>query len=748
MEQVDYLNSLNPQQRKAVAAPEGQILVLAGPGSGKTRVLTHRIAYVIDSLGVRPDQILAVTFTNKAAREMGERADKLLGRPNGVWLGTFHGICARILRREVSYLPLAPNFVIFDADDQVALVRRAVRDLNLDEKMYRPASVHGVISNAKNNLMTPEQLPVKNYREEVIQRVYARYQQLLLENNAVDFDDLLMLAVQLFWENPSVRERYAQRFHHVLVDEFQDTNGTQYELVKAFSSYHHNLFVVGDEDQSIYRWRGADYHNVMRFESDYPAHQKILLEQNYRSTQMVLDAATAVIRRNLHRTHKELFTSRGPGDKIVLYEASDDHAEAAYVVDSIRQWLDNRKSGAKGGDFAVMYRTNAQSRLLEEAFLRAGIPYRLVGAQRFYGRREVKDVLAFLRLVHNPSDEVSLNRVINVPARGIGDKTIVALQLAARKARTTPGKLLLDLGRNGNASAHWAEFNGRSGILLSDFGAMVAGWIQAKEDMPLPQLLDKILEDTDYQNYIDDNTDEGHDRWDNVKELKRLSYEWAERGLAEFLETVALVSDADTVPEHADAPTLLTLHAAKGLEFPQVFIVGLDEGILPHSRSKDDPEEMAEERRLFYVGITRAKDRLYLVRADSRSSYGSYEMQDPSQFLQDLPDELVKRDGARRSGYGSSYRDYRKATTWDDSESGITRTKFPEPEPRKVIRPARSLERKYQPAMRVRHPSWGEGMVIESRVDSEGEETVDIMFESVGFKRVIASLANLEIIRK
>ncbi|HZW03623.1 MAG TPA: 3'-5' exonuclease, partial [Anaerolineaceae bacterium] len=492
----------------------------------------------------------------------------------------------------------------------------------------------------------------------------------------------------------------------------------------------------------------ADYRNVMRFETDYPAAEKVLLEQNYRSTQTVLDAARSVICQNTHRTDKHLFSDRGSGERITLYEAVDDHAEAAYVVDSIRQWLGGKR--AHGGDFAIMYRTNAQSRLLEEAFLRAGIPYRLVGAQRFYGRREVKDMLAFLRLVHNPNDEVSLKRVVNVPARGIGEKTLVTLDLAARKAHLTGGQLLLSLGREGNASPHWKEFSGRSGILLSDFGALLDGWHTAKDDLDLPGLFDKIVADTGYRDFIDDNTEEGHDRWENVQELRRLAFEFREKGLAEFLENVALVSDQDTLPEQLDAPTLLTLHAAKGLEFPQVFIVGMDEGILPHSRSRDDPEEMAEERRLFYVGLTRAKDRLYLVRADRRSNYGGYEEQIPSQFLDDLPDKLLQREGARRSGWGNDYRSFRKATAWDEyvtskrSDSGGGAA-VPPPG-KSAVRPARSLERKYRPSMRVKHAAWGEGMVIDSRVDSEGEETVDVMFESVGFKRVLASLANLEVL--
>ncbi len=406
--------------------------------------LTYRIAYLIGRLGVQPYHILAVTFTNKAAREMQNRVEKLLGgKMQGLWLGTFHAMCARILRREADLLPVKANFVIFDEDDQLALVKRAIRELDLNEKLYRPTSIHSAISKAKNDLLTPESFPATNHREDVVKKVYARYQDLLIANNAVDFDDLLLDTARLLEENPAVREKYARRFEHILVDEFQDTNQAQYLLLSHLASFHHHLFVVGDEDQSIYRWRGADYRNVLRFEEDFPQGTKVLLEQNYRSTQTVLDAARAVIDRNPNRTPKALFSDRGRGDKITLYEASDDYAEAAYVVDTIAQAIGARR--AQPGDFAIMYRTNAQSRLLEEAFLRSGMAYRLVGAQRFYGRREVKDVISYLRLVYNPDDEASLGRIINVPPRGIGDKTMIALQLRAQQTQQSVGQILIDL---------------------------------------------------------------------------------------------------------------------------------------------------------------------------------------------------------------------------------------------------------------------------------------------------------------
>ncbi|HZU87574.1 MAG TPA: UvrD-helicase domain-containing protein, partial [Anaerolineaceae bacterium] len=649
-----------------VTSAAQHVLVLAGPGSGKTRVLTHRIAHLIRSCNVQPFSIIAVTFTNKAAKEMGARLESLLeGQAEGVWLGTFHAICARILRREANLLAVNANFVIMDADDQLALVRRVLKELNLDEKLYRPQAIHATISNAKNMMIWPEDFSSRSYRDEVAKRVYKRYNELLQTNNALDFDDLLLWTVRLLDENPAVRERYARRFDHLLVDEFQDTNAVQYTLLKLLAALPSNcLFVVGDEDQSIYRWRGADYRNVLRFEEDYPTAEKVLLEQNYRSTQTVLEVARAVIDRNLHRTPKHLFSDRGRGDRVIVYDAADDRAEAAYVVDTVRQWLTGGK--AKGGDFAIMYRTNAQSRLLEEAFLHAGMAYRLVGAQRFYGRREVKDMIAYLRLVENPADELSLLRAINTPPRGIGDKTILALQLAARQASLTAGDVLLELGREGQNSPHWKALGGRGAVVLSDFGALMVNWLEMRDQATLPALFDRIVADIVYQPYIEDGSEEGSDRWGNVQELRKLAYEYQERGLTAFLESLALVSDQDTLPDQASAPTLLTLHAAKGLEFKQVFITGLDEGLMPHSRSKDDPEEMEEERRLFYVGLTRAKDRLYLLRARSRASYGSVEYQEPSRFLEDIPAEFVTQQQGTRSSFSSGSSRSRHTSTDDD----------------------------------------------------------------------------------
>jgi len=501
----------------------------------------------------------------------------------------------------------------------------------------------------------------------------------------------------------------------------QPYNGEVYDLeVDNLHNYLAGGIVVHN---SIYRWRGADYRNVKRFEQDYPDCQVVLLEQNYRSRQTILDAAMSVIDRAPHRRRKKLFTERGQGERLFYYEANDDYGEASFVVDSIVQLVASKQYEA--GDCAVMYRTNAQSRLLEEAFLAARLPYRLVGAQRFYGRREVKDIIACLRLVHNPADEISLDRVINVPPRGIGEKTMLALHTTARGANVSPSALLFDLAR-GDASPFWPQFTGRAVLPLADFGALLANWRAEAPRATITELFDRIAADINYKAYLDDGTEEGAERWENVQELRRLTVEYESRPLTEFLENVALISDQDTLTEGQNAPTLLTLHAAKGLEFGVVFIVGLDDGILPHSRSFDEPEAMEEERRLFYVGITRAKDRLYLIRCLRRGGRGYAEETYPSRFLDDIPPELL--DGKSRAG--------RSSQTFSSTPSWTTPSA---PQPAAVKRAA------FAAGMRVHHPVWGEGIVLTSRIQDD-DETVDVVFESVGNKRLAASLANLKVI--
>jgi DNA helicase-2/ATP-dependent DNA helicase PcrA len=732
---ANLLAELNPQQQKAVAAPPGPILVLAGPGSGKTRVLTFRIAYLIAAMDVPAYQIMAVTFTNKAAREMGHRVQDLLGKKaEGLWLGTFHAMCGRILRREADHLPVDSNFVIFDADDQLVLMKRVIKESRLNEKEYNPRQVLAKISNAKNALQTPNEYPQLSYRDETIQALYKAYQAYLVASNAMDFDDMLLYTAHLLENQPAVQQKYAQRFKYILVDEFQDTNQAQYDLLYHLAAHHNNLFVVGDEDQSIYRWRGADYKNVQRFTNDFPAHDKILLEQNYRSTQTILDSAVSVINENSHRTEKVLFTDRGKGELVIVYEAPDDHDEAAYVADIIARQVAQGK--AKESDFAIMYRTNAQSRLLEEAFRRANMSYRLVGAQRFYGRREVKDLIAFLRLIYNPKDEVSLSRVINLPPRGIGSVTMQRLQDVARLAGVSSGEVLLSL--NTENSLAYADALSGSAARLQPFSQLLSGWRRSMDQAAPTDLFDQVLLDTDYETYIKSDSDELQDRWANVLELRAVLLEYEEVGLAEFLEAMALVADQDTLPDTIDAPTMLTLHAAKGLEFPQVFIIGLDEHYLPHSRSLDEPEALAEERRLLYVGMTRAKDRLYLTRAvRRRSPYGSYETMLPSRFLMDLPDNLTQGRISQAESWHNSYD--MNQFQWDRQYGSTAKKTTPAP--------LKTREQLFFPEMHVQHPVYGEGVVRNSRLEF-GDETVEVYFNGLGLKALVASMSRLEILEK
>lgn len=726
---MTFLEDLNPQQREAVTAPLGPVLVLAGPGSGKTRVLSYRIAYLTTSLEALPSQIMAVTFTNKAAREMRIRAENLLarvdltGRHSGrVTLGTFHSIAARILRRESNHLPVTRDFTIFDQSDQLSLIRQVLKAQSIDPKKYSPTKVLNAISAAKNEMISPDIYPAGTYFDELVRRVYQDYQQRLLANNALDFDDLLVKLVNLLKENADLLSDYQRRYPHILVDEFQDTNTVQYTLLRLLSGDKPDLFAVGDPDQSIYLWRGADYRNVHRFQEDYSKSRIFLLEQNYRSTQIILDAAMAVIDRQVNRQHKQLFTERQGGSPIIFHEAYNEDDEAQYVVDTIAELV--LQGLAEPGDCAIMYRINAQSRTLEESFLKANLPYRLVGAQRFYGRREVKDLVAYLRLIQNLDDQISLLRVLNTPSRGLGEKTVAILLETAEKAHLSPGQVLLDLAQ-GAASEFYGIFHRRQATALSGFGRILAGWFESRGTLSLPELIDRIIEDTGYRAYIDDGTEEGEDRWANLLELRSVAYEFLDLGLTTFLEHVALISDQDTLTNAQNAPTLLTLHAAKGLEFPVVFIIGLDDGVLPHQRSFDNPESMAEERRLFYVGITRTKDRLIITRTFRRRIYGSSSLTDPSRYLDDLPPELVQGDLPGLPGHEPQ--SFQRQTRWA---------------PRTYDRPP---EMRYKPGMRVRHARFGEGIVLESRIDRIGEE-VTIEFEQVGLKRLVASLAGLEVL--
>jgi DNA helicase-2/ATP-dependent DNA helicase PcrA len=752
------VDTLNQQQRMAVEAGEGPVLVLAGPGSGKTRVLTHRVAYLIQEMDVSPWNILAVTFTNKAAREMRHRVETLLGgRPSGLTMGTFHATCVRLLRRESEALVgYSGDFVIFDTDDQRQVVKQALRDLDLDDKKFKPNRMLSGISAAKNELITPELYASADYISEIIRRVYQRYQEILVANNAMDFDDLLVNTVLLFDERPDVLQRYQEKYRHVLVDEFQDTNTVQYAMLRRLVEGYGNIFAVGDADQSIYKWRGDDFRNINRFREQYPEAQLILLEQNYRSTQIILDAAKAIIRRNQDRVDKELFTERPGGVPITIREAYNDVEEADLVVSTIESLM---LEGVESGGCAVMYRTNAQSRVIEEAFIRAGINYRLVGATRFYGRREIKDLVAYLRLLYNPSDSVSFNRIINTPTRGIGQKTQQLLAAWAATNGWTPGEAILRLV---SASEH--PFSGRAYNALSAFGQRLRDWMVLQRQISVGDLLDTIIDSVNYRTYIDDGTDEGQDRWANIMELRAVARDFEDLDLGQFLEQVALVSDVDDLEEDPNAPTLLTLHAAKGLEFPVVFIVGLEDGLLPHSRSLEDGEELAEERRLFYVGLTRAKDQVLLSHAFRRMTYGGVEVSVPSRFLHDIPADLVEGGSSRQRRRETK----RKASSWQWSASSSDRYRdrserartgggqqrtssgkvLPEPNPWSAPSESKKAvaygEQRYRSGQKVSHAKFGNGIVVQSKLTGNDEE-VSVVFDEVGIKKLIASMAKLEL---
>ncbi len=805
LEQSNLLAGLNEPQQLAVTTTEGPVLILAGPGSGKTRVITHRIAYLVQSKHVSPWQILAVTFTNKAAKEMRERLETLVGinESKEMTLGTFHAICARILRVEADYLaPIGLNksFVIFDTDDQSTLVKQAIKALDLDEKQYRPITMQSMISRAKNDLQSPDQMAelASKYLEEVAARVYKQYQKLLRANNGVDFDDLLMLTEQLWRREPEVLRKYQARWHYIHVDEFQDCNLPQYKLIRLLgfgTDERHeglgNVCVVGDDDQMIYTWRGASAENVLRFERDFPHTKIIMLEQNYRSTQTILDAAQNVVQRNRLRKDKRLWTDLGAGEKIILHEAFDEEEEGLFAAREIKR-LQARGDIDKLGDVAVMYRTNAQSRALEEQFLRANIPYKVIGSRKFYERKEIKDMLAYLRLLANPNDDLSMQRIINVPNRKIGPKTLGELQHWANEKHISLYEAIQQIDEH-------PTLGKAAKLALSGFGELLADFNNSFVELNLPELLDRIAERSGYGPELRESP-EGDERWSNVLELRRVAEDYAaietHTALELFLENVALVGGADTTQtgengtiikeEHNDSVTLITLHAAKGLEYPVVFIVGMDEGSLPHSRSVDKPEQLEEERRLAYVGFTRAMRRLYLIRAYRRSYFGESQVTEPSRFLEDIPLHLLSSQGAtsshssggqrssisRRSSWGDEYNYNQDTRTSRETGrvfgSGKPQTSSPKPQsaaqPSSNITPASTKivssqrsssdgvaatptqpkSQQYKPGERVRHDKFGEGIILKSEME-QNTEFVEVQFQGKhGKKRLSLDFAKLE----
>src|SRR3954452_15281387 len=664
---MNFLDKLNPEQREAVLHTDGPLLILAGAGSGKTRVITFRIAYLIGNGHAVPDEVLAVTFTNKAAGEMRERVEAVLGEDaNGVWLSTFHSLCARLLRREAPHIGLSRDFVIYDSSDQVAVVKQASRELGIDDKLVPPRAALARISQAKNRMEGPESLRgAWNLRDEQIAKIYEKYLAALKESNALDFDDLLLKTVELFETSVQVRERYARKFRYVMVDEYQDTNRPQYLLIKRLSEIHRNLAVVGDPDQSIYKWRGADLRNILDYETDFGDARIVRLEQNYRSTQVILDAATAVIQQNRNRKDKRLWTDRKGGSKIVYFRGADELEEADFIVRSIKQ----ARSEDVDTMMAVLYRTNAQSRAIEDQLMREAVPYKIIGGVRFYERKEIKDALAYLKLIINPHDDVSLRRVINVRARGIGKGVMDALHAIDPDAiaRDAPPLLAAGLAEVSSARSLWGRLvyavdegrlPNRAVASLRAFRDLIVGLAEGARTDSVYTTIGKVFDRSGYLTDLrEENSEEANERIENLMELASAAKEYETRepeaSLGGFVDRLSLLSEADEESGTREAKVwLMTMHAAKGLEFPLVVIAGLEEGLFPHSRSSEDQEELEEERRLCYVGMTRAQSQLVLTSAARRRVFGEYQSTEPSRFLEEIPPELIERIAP---AYSSSY---------------------------------------------------------------------------------------------
>ncbi|KXG78040.1 ATP-dependent DNA helicase PcrA [Fervidicola ferrireducens] len=725
---MDFLSELNEEQRKAVTHPGGPLLVLAGAGSGKTRVLTYRIAYLIEYMGVDPSSIMAITFTNKAAEEMKERIERLIPWAKGMLVSTFHSACVRILRSDIEKLGYSRNFVIFDTQDQQVVAKDSVKALGLDDKKYSPQAVLNFIGRAKDGLLTPEECydRAKDIREKTLARIYELYQKKLKELNALDFDDLIMKTVELFRECPEVLYHYQTKFKHILVDEYQDTNRAQYVLVKMLAEKHRNLCVVGDDDQSIYSFRGADIRNILDFEEDFPDATVIRLEQNYRSTQNILDAANSVISHNLGRKKKNLWTKNGKGEKIYLVTLENEHEEAFFIAREIEKLVNAQKFNFK--DFAVLYRTNAQSRVLEEMMVKMGLPYRIVGGLKFYQRKEIKDIMAYLRVVANPSDDVSLLRIINVPRRGIGEATVYELKRVAEENERSVYDIIKEEVYN---------FSSRVSAKLKNFASLINDFIEKQNSLSIPELIAYILEKTGYIEELEaENSPEAQSRIENLKEMVGVAEEFERKfpgaSLQDFLAEIALLSDVDELDDNKDAVVLMTLHSAKGLEFPVVFLSGMDEGIFPHSRSMFDEYELEEERRLCYVGITRAKKRLYLTRAWRRNLYGNTSFYSASRFIDEIPARLLKEIGPEDDTLEEDVGEVKKTKPVVHFKSAIKQSS--ETEKRKEL--------KLNPGDRVKHSKWGEGVV--TAVYGKGEDAeIAVNFASEGTKRLILKYAPL-----
>jgi DNA helicase II / ATP-dependent DNA helicase PcrA len=757
---MTFLDNLNPEQREAVLQIDGPLLILAGAGSGKTRVITYRIAFIIGNGHAAPGDVLAVTFTNKAAGEMRERVESLLGSTcNGIWLSTFHALCARLLRREAPHIGLSRDFVIYDSSDQVAVVKHVERELGIDDKLVPPRLALSRISQAKNRMEGPDSLRGSwNLRDEQIAKIYERYLSALTDSNALDFDDLLLKTVELFETSTAVRERYARKFRYVMVDEYQDTNRPQYMLIRRLAEAHRNLAVVGDPDQSIYKWRGADLRNILYFEHDFSETKVVRLEQNYRSTQVILDAATAVIQQNRNRKEKRLWTDRKGGRQILYFRAGDELEEADFITRTIKQ----ARSEDVDGMIAVLYRTNAQSRAIEDSLMRESIPYKIIGGVRFYERKEIKDALAFMKLIINPHDDVSLRRVINVPARGIGKGVIDALEAIRPEtvAADAPPLLAAGLADVTSARSMWArlvfavdtqQLTNRAVASLRAFRDLIVGLAEIARAESVYTTIGKMLDRTGYLNDLrEEHSEEADERIENLMELVSAAREYETRepdaSLGGFVDRLSLLSEADEESGTREAKVwLMTLHAAKGLEFPVVVIAGMEEGLFPHARSGESEDELEEERRLCYVGMTRAESQLVLTGAARRRIFGEYQSTQASRFLDEIPAGLVERidlgSGSRLHPGDFSHAHYEFRTNPYGRKGRVGR--FKEEGASYAYENEDQSAPDLRPGMRVRHPQFGVGTVLSVEAHND-DLKITVRFNSVGSKKLLAKFAKLE----
>jgi DNA helicase-2/ATP-dependent DNA helicase PcrA len=755
---MDFLSKLNPEQRQAVLHRDGPLLILAGAGSGKTRVITYRIAYLIGNAHAEPDEVLAVTFTNKAAGEMRERVEALIGdESKGVWLSTFHALCARLLRREGPKIGLSRDFVIYDSSDQVAVVKQIEKELGIDDKFVPPRLALSRISHARNRMEGPDSLRgAYNIRDEQIAKIFERYVTALRDANALDFDDLLLKTVELFETSEKAREYYGRKFKYVMIDEYQDTNRPQYLLIRRLSEIHRNLAVVGDPDQSIYKWRGADLRNILDFEHDFPEAAIVRLEQNYRSTQVILDGATAVIRQNRNRKDKRLWTDRTGGARIVSFRGTDELEEADFIVRTVKQ----ARAENVDSTVAVLYRINAQSRAIEDSLMRESVPYKIIGGVRFYERKEIKDCLAYLKLIINPHDDVSLRRVINVPARGVGKGVMDGLQAIDPEAVHADAPPLLAAGLQEVSSARslWAKLvyaveegklPGRAVASLRVFRDLIVNLSQVARQDTVSIVIGKMLDQTGYlQSLRDENSEEGGERIENLMELVSAARDYESRepeaSLGGFVDRLSLLSEADEESGSRDARVwLMTLHAAKGLEFPVVVIAGLEEGLFPHSRAQNEEDEIEEERRLCYVGMTRAQSNLILTSAARRRVFGEYQATEPSRFLDEIPAELVDKiapawNAVYQSAFSHRHYDFR---TNPYGRKGRGRVR--EGEQTYSYEDEDQSGANVRVGMRVRHPQFGVGTVL--AVEEHNDDMkVTVRFASVGTKKLLSKYAKLE----